>query len=73
MYDEKKRWEVSWEFRNAFLTEHGSRGTETVSADDESEAKNRVKEAVSRRLFGTTGYFTYVVITKIQKANRTFY
>lgn len=61
-------WTGKWEFRNIMRSEHGSRGTKTVQADSESAAISKIRDEVSRDLFGTTMMQTYVIVSTVRKS-----
>ena len=62
-------YEAGWRFQNAHMKENGRTGIMRTRAESEEYARSQIKCAVSRYLFGTTAYQTYVNITGLAEVN----
>lgn len=63
------KWKGNWEFRNVMRTEHGTTGKDTVDAEDEPSAREKIQLKASQALFGTTMMHTYVHVSGLTKLN----
>ena len=64
----KKSWTGDWTFRNYFLQQHGSTGTETVTAVNERDAKQKIIGVANRALFGSmTTFWSYFDVSNLRE------
>ena len=60
-----RKWVGKWRFNNVMDGHHGLTGSATVSAPNEFEAREAIRCAASREMFGTTMMQRYVEIQNI--------
>lgn len=60
-------WQADWRFNNCMTSKHGCVGTQHVHAESEESARSQIRDAVSKKLFGTTAMQYYVDIERIKK------
>jgi hypothetical protein len=61
------KWKGKWRFNNAMHRLDGQGGTMTVEANDAAEARETIRDEVSRELFDTTTMQTYVVVMEVHE------
>ena len=66
----QKCWRGRWEFRNVMHGLHGSNGTTTVQAENEDEARSKIKDGASKELFGTTMMHNYIIVSDLKPERR---
>lgn len=66
----RQKWEVTCEFKNGFMQEHGAKRTFSVTASSERDARDEAKLDMCRKLGLSTGMHTYVDVQKIKSTGR---
>lgn len=61
------KWEGKWRFNNVMHRFDGRSGVMTVVAMDVPQARENIRDEVSRLLFGTTFMQDYVVVTEVHE------
>ena len=61
------RWRGDWVFMNVIHHRHRSCGTETVEADNKSQAEYSIKLQAARSLFGTAMMNTYISVSNLSQ------
>lgn len=66
----RQKWEVTCEFKNGFMQEHGEKRTFSVTASSEKDARYDAKLEMCRKLGLSTMMHRYVSVQKIKSTGR---